>query len=185
MCGSAAAIPYRTPLILTLIIWSHSSIFKSSSGACGINPALLIITSTRPKVPTAASTSLFTCVGSVTSVVTVSALPPALASVSARALRRSCRRAPSTRIAPLVERSRAVASPSPLLAPVITTILPSMLLLMILTPAYAAIRRGTARRSRVPSSRRPCCRALPQWRCASSLWSVPRRASASRLVRTR
>src|SRR5512135_2691881 len=40
---------------------------------------------------------------------------------------RSSRRAPSTTIAPCEESNRAVASPSPLLAPVMTTTLPAML----------------------------------------------------------
>src|SRR4030081_1950244 len=43
---------------------------------------------------------------------------------------RSTRRAPSTTVAPSDERCRAAASPRPLLAPVMTTTLPSMLLLM-------------------------------------------------------
>src|SRR6202795_3620649 len=47
---------------------------------------------------------------------------------------RSTRRAPSTTLAPCAQRCRAVASPSPLLAPVITTIFPSMLLLMASIP---------------------------------------------------
>src|SRR5215813_14466383 len=66
---------------------------------------------------------------------TASALPPRRLSSSANAPRRSSRRAPSTRLAPCAERNRAVASPSPLLAPVMTTTFPSMLLLMVLVPA--------------------------------------------------
>jgi len=38
--GSAAAMPYSTPLTFTSIIRSHSSTFRRSSGACGISPAL-------------------------------------------------------------------------------------------------------------------------------------------------
>ena len=53
MCGSAAAMPYSTPLMLTSIIWSHSSTLRRSSGECGIRPALLIITSMRPYASTA------------------------------------------------------------------------------------------------------------------------------------
>src|SRR5512132_290286 len=64
-----------------------------------------------------------------------SALPPLTVISSANARRRSTRRAPSTTLAPCVERRRAVASPRPLLAPVMTTTFPSMLLLIILTPA--------------------------------------------------
>jgi hypothetical protein len=46
--GSAAAMPYSIPLMFTSIIPFHSSILRRSSGACGINPALLIMTSIRP-----------------------------------------------------------------------------------------------------------------------------------------
>src|SRR5215207_8442680 len=48
---------------------------------------------------------------------------------------RSTHRAPSITLAPCAERSWAVASPSPLLAPVMTTTFPSMLLFIILTTA--------------------------------------------------
>src|SRR4051794_3533309 len=122
--------------MFTSIIRSHSSTLRRSRGACGMSPALLIMTSTRPYARTAASTSPFTWSRWVTSVATARALPPRPASSSASARRRSTRRAPSTTLAPCAERSRAVASPSPLLAPVMTTALPSMLLLIILTPAY-------------------------------------------------
>jgi hypothetical protein len=47
------------------------------------------------------------------------------------------RRAPSTTLAPCAERRRAVATPSPLLAPVITTTFPSMFLLMIVNPCVS------------------------------------------------
>src|SRR6266704_2278450 len=58
------------------------------------------------------------------------ALPPLPVSSLASDWRRSTRRAPSTTLAPCAERSRAVASPSPLLAPVMTTTFPAMLLLI-------------------------------------------------------
>src|SRR5215212_719646 len=64
-----------------------------------------------------------------------SALPPLPVNSSANDRRRSTRRAPSTTLAPCAERSRAAASPSPLLAPVMTTTFPSMLLFIILTTA--------------------------------------------------
>ena len=54
--GSAVCVP----LMFTSIIRFHSSILSRSSGACGINSALLIITSTRPYLSTAAPTNLFT-----------------------------------------------------------------------------------------------------------------------------
>jgi hypothetical protein len=53
-------------------------------------------------------------------------------SVSTSASMRSRRRAPSTTVARSAERSRAVASPNPLLAPVMTPTLPSISSLMIL-----------------------------------------------------
>src|ERR1700761_5385604 len=56
MIGSAAAMPYSTPFRFTSIMRSHSSTCSRSSNACGISPALLIITSMRPKASTAAST---------------------------------------------------------------------------------------------------------------------------------
>ena len=58
-------------------------------------------------------------------------MPPLPVSSSANDWMRSTRRAPSTTLAPCAERSRAVASPSPLLAPVMTTTFPSMLLLIV------------------------------------------------------
>src|SRR5476649_1017647 len=56
MCGSAAAMPYSTPLMLTSIMRSQSSILRRSSGELGIRPALLTMTSMRPNLSTAAST---------------------------------------------------------------------------------------------------------------------------------
>src|SRR5438132_4291906 len=130
ICGSAAAMPYRTPLMLTSIVRFQSSMVRRSRGARGIIPALLIITSIRPYGCMAASTNLFTWSQWVTSVATASALPPPAVNSSANDWRRSRRRAPSTTVAPCAERSRAVASPSPLLAPVMTTTFPSMLFVM-------------------------------------------------------
>ena len=83
ICGSAAAMPQRTALMFTSIIRSHSSIWSRSSGACGMSPALLMITSIRPYACTAASTNSLTCWRSVTLVVTAVALPPL--AVSSRA----------------------------------------------------------------------------------------------------
>src|SRR6187431_3553698 len=73
-----------------------------------------------------------------------SALRPLLDNSSANAWMRSVRRAPSTTDAPSAASIRAVASPSPLLAPVMTTTFPLMLLLIILTPAcHAAFDKET------------------------------------------
>src|SRR6266567_7236461 len=123
-------MPYSTPLMFTSIIRSHSSILRRSSGDCGIRPALLIITSIRPCACTALSTSFFTCSLRITSVGTASAFPPRRVSSSASDWMRSARRAPSTTVAPCADKSRAVASPRPLLAPVMTTTFPWMLLLI-------------------------------------------------------
>src|SRR5438876_2688985 len=60
-----------------------------------------------------------------------SALPPLPVSSSANDWMRSTRRAPSTTLAPCAERCRAVASPSPLLAPVMTTTFPAMSLAIL------------------------------------------------------
>src|SRR5437763_13625426 len=69
-----------------------------------------------------------------TSVAIASALPPLSVSSPASDWRRSTRRAPSTTVARSAERSRAVASPSPLLAPVMTTTFPAMLPLIERAP---------------------------------------------------
>jgi hypothetical protein len=139
--GSTAAMPYSTPLMFTSISWFHSSILRRSSGEIGINPALLTMTSIRPYVRTAESTNLFAWSWRVTSVDTASALPPLLVNSSTSDRRRSPRRAPSTTLAPCAERSRAVDSPSPLLAPVMTTTFPSMLLLFMIILTSACRRR--------------------------------------------
>src|SRR5437867_2952031 len=117
--------------MLMSIVRSQSSMVRRSSGARGIIPALLIMTSIRPNFCTAVSTNFFTWSRRVTSVVTASALPPLPVNSSTNDLRRSARRAPSTTLAPCADRSRAAASPSPLLAPVMTTTFPSMLLLIV------------------------------------------------------
>src|SRR5882762_8727671 len=46
--GSAAAMPYKTPLMLMSIISSQSSTLRSSRGETGIKPALLTRTSSLP-----------------------------------------------------------------------------------------------------------------------------------------
>src|SRR5437773_2086854 len=137
ICSRAAAIPYNTPLMLTSIVRSQSSTVRRSSGARGMIPALLIMTSIRPNSCTAVSTNFFTWLRWVTSVATATAFPPLRFNSSANDLRRSERRAPSTTLAPCAERRRAAASPSPLLAPVITTIFPSILLVMLLVSFLA------------------------------------------------
>ncbi|MCY1437561.1 hypothetical protein D9M71_537280 [compost metagenome] len=126
MSGSVAAIPCSTPRMFTSIIRFHSLTFNASSFESGITPALLMSTSTRPCNSTAKS--MKDCMSSrlVTSSASTSAVPPAERMSSARASRRSVRRAPRTTRAPLLASRRAVASPIPLLAPVITMTLCSM-----------------------------------------------------------
>src|SRR5271170_6610038 len=139
--------------MFTSTIRSHSSILRRSSGACGISPALLIITSIRPYACTAASTNFLTSSQRVTSVVKAIALPPLPVNSRASDRMRSSRRAPNTTPAPSAERSRALASPRPLLAPVMTTTFPRMLLLMILDlglPRHLSATRQSLQVFRVP-----------------------------------
>jgi hypothetical protein len=71
------------------------------------------------------------------------------------------RRAPSTTVAPSAERSRAVASPNPLLAPVITTILPLMFCIFEFFPGCVEVQGALTPRPR------PCdavC-AIPRAKC--------------------
>src|SRR3954451_17875344 len=106
----------------------------------GIRPALLRMTSTRPCFSTARSTSALTSSTFVTSV-RRTASSPSESSV-ASAWRRSTRRAPRTSLAPSRARRRAVASPSPLLAPVMTTILPSIPCAIVLLPFVLLVGDG-------------------------------------------
>ncbi|MNM90476.1 hypothetical protein D3C81_1027390 [compost metagenome] len=120
MSGSVVAMPCSTPRMLTSIIRFHSSTLSASSFESGMTPALLTRTSTRPCNSTVKS--MKDCMSSrlVTSSPITSAVPPAERISLARASRRSVRRAPKTTRAPLLASRRAVASPIPLLAPVIT-----------------------------------------------------------------
>jgi hypothetical protein len=89
----------------------------------GMMPALFTMTSTRPHSASAASTRARTSVRSVTSTRRLRAVPPAASIPAAMASSRSVRRAPSMTLAPWAARSRAIASPMPLDAPVTTTTL--------------------------------------------------------------
>src|SRR6266446_1273873 len=110
--------------MLTSIMRSHSSTFNSSSNESGIRPALLTRTSSRPNRSCARLMNAATSSRLVTSSRSGSAAPPAFSSSAASVLSLSSRRAPSTTLAPCAARWRAVASPIPLLAPVIATTLP-------------------------------------------------------------
>src|SRR6266849_1206960 len=110
--------------MLTSIMRSHSSTFNSSSNESGIRPALLTRTSSRPNRSCARLTNAATSSRLVTSSLSGSASPPAFSSSAASVFSLSSRLAPNTTLAPCAARCRAVASPIPLLAPVIATTLP-------------------------------------------------------------
>src|SRR6201999_2325961 len=119
-------MPNSTPLRLTSTIASQSSTQCSSNGETGMMPALLTRTSSRPKVSTASDTNPARSLRRLTSVTLATASPPDDDSRAATAFNRSARRAPSTSLAPRSASRSAVASPIPLLAPVIATTLPSI-----------------------------------------------------------
>ena len=111
---------------------------RRSSGECGISPALLIMTSMRPYVCTAVSTNLLTWSTCVTSVGMASALPSSRVSSSAKDCKRSARRAPSTTVAPRLERYRP-GLPSPGAAAAMTTTFPfNVIVHHATTPFYRA-----------------------------------------------
>ncbi len=103
---------------------SQSSWRRSSNGETAIVPALETSTSSRPNRSTAVSVSSRRSSRRVTSTRTPVAVPPRAVMRSTTAFSRSSRRAPRTSRAPRSARWAAVASPMPLLAPVIATTLP-------------------------------------------------------------
>src|SRR6185312_14051337 len=107
--------------------------------------ALLTRTSTRPKASRAPRTSASTSARRTTSVTPTCALPPALRISPARRSRRSLRLAPRETEAPSAAKSFAVASPMPLLAPVMTTTLPAIEAFMTLLPIPGARARRPSR----------------------------------------
>ena len=74
--GRPAAMPCSTPRMFTSIMRFHSSTFSASSGESGITPALLMITSTRPKRCSAKSTKAWVSSRLVTSSARQAATPP-------------------------------------------------------------------------------------------------------------
>ncbi len=92
--GSTAAMPCRTPRMLTSIIRFHSSTFSAASGDSGITPALLTSTSTRPNSVSANRANASMSSRLVTSRARNRAEPPACSICPARVSRRSTRRAP-------------------------------------------------------------------------------------------
>ena len=134
--GSTAAMPFSTPPMLTSIIRVHSSVFSAAMGDSGMMPALLISTSTRPNRVSAASAKVAKPAASVTSSACQATLSP---SSSASACSRSVRRAPMNRRAPVAASSRTVASPMPLDAPVISTVL--LMEMVMVVPFLSPLRR--------------------------------------------
>jgi hypothetical protein len=88
-----------------------------------MTPALFTMTSTRPYLSRAEATNCLTLASSVTSNSWWPASPPASWICLATRARRSVRRAPRKTRWPFAARRRAVASPMPLLAPVMSTTL--------------------------------------------------------------
>src|ERR1035438_2920794 len=129
--------------MLRSIMRSHSSTLRSESGAIGMMPAFLARTSILPYVSMALFTRDSTSARFVASTFTASAFPPLASMALTIASRRSLRRALRTTVAPSFARWQAVLSPSPLLAPVMTTTLPSMFLLIVIS----LLGRGTAPRN--------------------------------------
>jgi hypothetical protein len=128
-CGrmtlAAALMPRNTPRRCTASVWSHpetsmSSMLPTEPGT----PALLNMTSRPPNSRRQVLTALSTSASSDTSVVTKTARSP---SSDASRLPRPVSTSASSTLAPSVTNSRAVASPMPLAAPVITARLPSSL----------------------------------------------------------
>src|SRR5262245_44413930 len=91
-----------------------------------MTPALLTSTSTRPNFSIAKRTNPCTSARSVTSSALATADCPLAVSFLPIVSSRSTRRAPSTTVAPRSASRRALASPMPLLAPVISTTFPLM-----------------------------------------------------------
>ncbi|MOA03306.1 hypothetical protein D3C78_1228050 [compost metagenome] len=125
-CASICLIwyfmPKNTPLALTAKLRSSSSSQVSMKLFSGVRiPALLMPTSRRPKVSTAASTSALTSSSRVTSQASATTLAPASRSSAATRARPAALRSPSTSLAPMSARRLASNSPKPLAAPVIIT----------------------------------------------------------------
>jgi hypothetical protein len=112
--------------MLTSIISSQSSTRSSSSGEIGITPALLMSTSSLPYRSRASATRAERSSRLRTSVGAWAASPPDSTMRSTSAASLCDARAPNTTFAPRSASTSAVASPIPLLAPVIATTLPSI-----------------------------------------------------------
>src|SRR5215203_1952367 len=134
-CGSTACEPFIAPSRLSSRRRDWDSSGTSSKRPHMLVPALLTHTSIPPKADTAASANSRTWSGSVTSVGTASARAPSSSHPCTARSSSSRRLAASTTLAPRAAKARAVASPMPLEAPVITTVA-SPRLSMILAPLF-------------------------------------------------
>ena len=119
----ACLVPSSTPPTCTAMVRAKTSASKSTTGVMfpGV-PALLTMMSSRPKRPTAWSTSALTSASTVTSARTKTARSPRAA---ARASPSASRRPASTTLAPSAMNFSAIAAPMPLVAPVTIATLPS------------------------------------------------------------
>ena len=121
--GSAAAIPYRTPLMLTSIIASQSSTRRSSSGEIGMMPALLTRASSFPNRSDAKPTSFERSWRFVTSIWAYAASAPLSPRYVGRGNYVFQLEITQNHLGTASASSSAVASPIPMAAPVIATTL--------------------------------------------------------------
>src|SRR3984957_17744545 len=167
----ACATQYA-PLRLTSITERNCSGVSRVAGCAVPTPALLINTSTRPKVCIAASTSAWHCLGSLTSVAMVSALRPLASTRDAVSDNLSTRRAPNTTSAPASANAWANDTPSPDEAPVTITTLSSSRnessTPMRKTPLLSSLRSAEAMKlplGNVPADQRPAGSGNPTSIC--------------------
>ena len=122
-CGSAARAPWNTPDTLVPSTRCQSSRLASVALPCTAMPALLTITSSRPKRLTVASISACTASHCDTSAGWASVRSSGRSARVAASL--SSLRSAMATIAPSCEKRRAVAAPMPEPAPVTMTTLPA------------------------------------------------------------
>ncbi len=161
------------PLRLVAIIRSHSSGSADSNGAPSMTPAFATTRSAGPSPDRTAPAAASTAARSVTSTGTAS--PPISAAIASR---RSLRRPRTATAAPAAANARAVASPSPLVAPVTTAMRP------VRVASVNVVMRPACGGGRSPASSRDDQETGP-WeshghpRCA--LPAYPRRVTDNRL----
>src|SRR5664279_5521334 len=126
-CGSAPWVTHSRPCRLSATICSHSCTGAPTAGPSSIIPALLTTVSNRPNSSTTLSARPNASARSVTSAGNISTRPPESRILLANSVSRSVRRAAIATAAPWPARATAMASPMPLLAPVIRAAVPSSL----------------------------------------------------------